>query len=42
MVQVQPIVEDVRARGDVAVREYTLKFDKVDMDDVCIPLEVSA
>ncbi|MDA3936479.1 MAG: histidinol dehydrogenase [Actinomycetota bacterium] len=26
------IVEDVRARGDQAVREYTAKFDKVELD----------
>jgi histidinol dehydrogenase len=38
--QVEPIVEAVRARGDEAVREYTSRFDKVDLDDVCIPLEV--
>jgi len=37
---VEPIVEAVRARGDEAVREYTSRFDKVDLDDVCIPLEV--
>ncbi|CAI9117316.1 OLC1v1018686C2 [Oldenlandia corymbosa var. corymbosa] len=29
---VQPIVDDVRARGDIAVKEYTRKFDKVEMD----------
>ena len=38
--QVEPIVEDVRARGDEAVREYTSRFDKVDLDDVCVPLAV--
>lgn len=27
------IVEDVRARGDVALREYTEKFDGVKLDD---------
>jgi histidinol dehydrogenase len=30
---VADIVADVRARGDVAVVEYTRKFDKVDTDD---------
>lgn len=28
--QVRPIVEDVRLRGGEAVREYTLRFDRVD------------
>jgi histidinol dehydrogenase len=28
--QVRPIVEDVRSRGDEAVREYTARFDGVD------------
>jgi histidinol dehydrogenase len=28
--QVRPIVEDVRLRGDEAVREYTIRFDGVD------------
>ncbi|KAK9827951.1 hypothetical protein WJX81_000089 [Elliptochloris bilobata] len=36
---VEPIVEDVRARGDAAVRECTQRFDKVEMDDVCVPIE---
>ena len=40
LLQVEPIVEDVRARGDAAVREYTQRFDRVDLDDVCIPIEV--
>lgn len=38
--QVSPIVEDVRARGDAAVREYTAKFDRVQMEAVCTPIEV--
>lgn len=38
--QVEPIVEDVRARGDAAVREYTQRFEQVDLDVVCIPIEV--
>jgi len=33
------IVEDVRERGDEALREYTLKFDGVDAADICVPLE---
>ncbi|KAL2893577.1 Histidinol dehydrogenase chloroplastic [Bienertia sinuspersici] len=31
---VQPIVDDVRTRGDDAVKEYTAKFDKVILDQV--------
>src|SRR5215472_15462116 len=31
--QVRPIVEDVRLRGDEAVREYTARFDGVDRTD---------
>lgn len=38
--QVSPIVEDVRARGDAAVRDYTAKFDRVQLDAVCVPIEV--
>jgi len=33
-------VEDVRKRGDAAVREFTTKFDRVELDSVCIPIEV--
>lgn len=29
---VRPIVEDVKSRGDDAVKEYTLKFDKAELD----------
>ncbi|KAL4458153.1 hypothetical protein ABPG75_013018 [Micractinium tetrahymenae] len=36
---VSPIVEDVRARGDEAVKEYTAKFDRVQLDAVCVPIE---
>ncbi|KAI7845187.1 hypothetical protein COHA_001232 [Chlorella ohadii] len=36
---VSPIVEDVRARGDAAVREYTAKFDRVQMEAVCTPIQ---
>ncbi|KAJ8445186.1 hypothetical protein Cgig2_029558 [Carnegiea gigantea] len=31
---VQPIVDEVRSRGDDAVKEYTAKFDKVKLDEV--------
>ncbi|MBP1677990.1 MAG: histidinol dehydrogenase [Bacteroidetes bacterium] len=30
---VRQVLDDVRLRGDAAVREYTLKFDKVDVSD---------
>ncbi|CAM8994736.1 hypothetical protein QQ045_008499 [Rhodiola kirilowii] len=33
---VQPIVDDVRCRGDLAVKEYTARFDKVQLDDIVI------
>ncbi|TVU02281.1 hypothetical protein EJB05_52236 [Eragrostis curvula] len=33
---VNPIVEDVRVRGDAAVKNYTEKFDKVALDDVVV------
>lgn len=36
---VSPIVEDVRARGDEAVKEYTSKFDRVALDSVCVPIK---
>ena len=39
--QVTPIVESVRSRGDEAVKEYTAKFDRVQLDTVCVPIEVS-
>ncbi|GAB4836515.1 Histidinol dehydrogenase, chloroplastic [Ancistrocladus abbreviatus] len=31
---VQPIVEDVRSRGDDAVKDYTARFDKVKLDRI--------
>ncbi|XP_027107342.1 histidinol dehydrogenase, chloroplastic isoform X2 [Coffea arabica] len=31
---VQPIVDDVRGRGDAAVKEYTARFDKVELDNI--------
>ncbi|KAM0925256.1 hypothetical protein ACQ4PT_004288 [Festuca glaucescens] len=33
---VNPIVEDVRVRGDAAVKDYTEKFDKVVLDNVVV------
>ena len=36
----QPIVEDVREKGDAAVMSYTKRFDKVDIANVCVPIEV--
>ncbi len=33
---VRPIVEDVKSRGDEAVKEYTAKFDKVQMDSFLV------
>jgi histidinol dehydrogenase len=35
--EVRAIVDDVRARGDAALREYTLRFDGVDIDDFRVP-----
>jgi histidinol dehydrogenase len=38
---VRPIVEDVKARGDAAVKEYTEKFDKVKLDSLKVfPKEI--
>jgi hypothetical protein len=36
--QVEPIVNDVRKRGDAAVKEYTAKFDKAQLEAVCTPV----
>ncbi|PON94729.1 Histidinol dehydrogenase, monofunctional [Trema orientale] len=33
---VNPIVDDVRKRGDAAVREFTAKFDKVELDKTVV------
>ncbi|KAG7012571.1 Histidinol dehydrogenase, chloroplastic, partial [Cucurbita argyrosperma subsp. argyrosperma] len=33
---VQPIVDDVRNRGDAAVRDYTAKFDKVELKETVV------
>ncbi|KAH6784302.1 histidinol dehydrogenase [Perilla frutescens var. hirtella] len=31
---VQPIVDDIRSRGDAAVKDYTMSFDKVRLDNL--------
>jgi histidinol dehydrogenase len=31
-------VDDVRSRGDAAVREYTAKFDECELDAPCVPI----
>ena len=36
---VRPITEDVRVRGGAAVREYTARFDKVDLPYTRVPKE---
>jgi histidinol dehydrogenase len=36
---VKPITEDVRVRGGAAVREYTLRFDGVDLAHTRVPAE---
>ncbi|XP_068656427.1 histidinol dehydrogenase, chloroplastic [Aristolochia californica] len=33
---VNPIVEDVRNRGDAAVKEYTARFDKISLDETVV------
>jgi len=33
---VRGVLNDVRTRGDVAVKEYELKFDKVELDSLCV------
>jgi histidinol dehydrogenase len=37
--KVEPIVAEVRAEGDAAVRRYTSKFDRVELDSVCVRVE---
>ena len=39
---VKPITEDVRVRGGAAVREYTHRFDGVDLDRTRVPEEAIA
>jgi len=38
--QVEPIVQSVKQRGDSAVKELTQKFDGATIDVVCTPIEV--
>lgn len=40
--QVGPIVEQVRQEGDAAVRQFTERFDKVKLDDICVATQVSS
>ncbi len=35
--EVSAIVDDVRMRGDAALREYTARFDKVELDEIRVP-----
>jgi histidinol dehydrogenase len=35
---VAPILEAVRSQGDAAVKAYTSKFDRVELDAVCVPI----
>jgi histidinol dehydrogenase len=39
---VRAILAGVRERGDAAVREYTQRFDGVDLDDLAVPSEAGA
>jgi histidinol dehydrogenase len=39
LAQVQPVCEDVRRRGRAAVRDYTAKFDGVDVATTRVPAE---
>jgi histidinol dehydrogenase len=39
---VRAILDDVRARGDAAVREYTERFDGVSLDDLQVPQDALA
>ena len=34
-------MDGVKQRGDEAVKEYTAKFDRVQLQEVCIRIEVS-
>lgn len=36
---VSAIIEDIKTRGDTAVKEYTLKFDKTDRKDLAVSKE---
>jgi histidinol dehydrogenase len=35
--EVRDIVENVRQRGDAALREYSVRFDKVELDEIRVP-----
>ncbi|MBO0788424.1 MAG: histidinol dehydrogenase, partial [Actinobacteria bacterium] len=37
--QVRPVCEDVRRRGGAAVREYTARFDGVDLATTRVPAQ---
>jgi len=34
---VRRVIDDVRTRGDAAVRHFTRAFDRVDLDGLCVP-----
>ena len=38
---VQPILDDVESRGDAAIKEYTKKFDGVDLESVAMNPDLS-
>ena len=38
--QVEPIVQAVKHQGDTAVKQFTEKFDRVKLDNVCSPIKV--
>ena len=40
--QAEGITEEVRINGDAAVRDLTAKFDRVTLNEVCVPCEVRA
>lgn len=35
---IRPIIQDVASRGDLAIREYTLRYDGVELDEVVVPV----
>ena len=37
--QVQSVLEEVRQKGDEAVRKFTLEFDRVELEDPCVTEE---
>jgi histidinol dehydrogenase len=37
---IRPVTEDVRVRGGVAVRQYTNRFDGVDLERTRVPQDV--